>query len=217
MFKIIPCLLVLASSLASASIPKNDTSLEKILSQKNEKKYSDIKKLGPQGYKDLKKIAFNEDRTLGMRWKAFMAMVRIGKKDSLPEVDQALRSSDWFMREAALHVLPVLDQEKAFQAAMRGLDDQALVVRSTAVKTLRVLKRPESAEKLWGELYSKENYMRKKSLWIRKYIVEALADIAPANTEDKFVKILDDNDSLLFEPAIRGLERITGKKLGDAL
>ncbi|MCC6277032.1 MAG: HEAT repeat domain-containing protein [Oligoflexia bacterium] len=209
--------LTMAPIFAGASIPQNTQRpvIEKVLAQKSEKKFSDLKKMGPRVYADLKRIAFNEDRALGIRWQAFMAMVKIGEKEALPEVDLALRSQDWFMRDAAIRILPILDEDRAYKAAMRALDDSALVVRSTAVKTLKVLKRPESADKLWNELYSKENFMRNQSLWIRKYIVEALADLAPPNSEEKFIKVLDDDDSLLFEPAIRGLERLTGQKMGD--
>jgi HEAT repeat protein len=170
--------------------------------------------MGPHIYVELRRLAFNDDTALGLRWQAFMAMVQLGEKESLPEVQTALESPDWFMRDAALRVLPNLDRERAYRAGVDKLHDSALVVRSSAVDALAKIKNPNCTEDLWKELYSKENFIRHQSLWIRKHIVEALAEIAPRGSEAKFIKILDDSDSRLFAPAIKGLERVTGKKLG---
>ncbi|MDZ4678465.1 MAG: HEAT repeat domain-containing protein [Oligoflexia bacterium] len=197
------------------SIPKNKPSIEQILSQTNTHKFSTLKKMGPEVYKELRKLTFDESRTLGIRWQAFMAMVRLGEKEAIPEVKEALNSSDWFLRDAAIRVLPALDKEVAYKAAIKGLDDSALVVRTTAVDTLGRLGKKECADKLWTALYSKDNYIRNQSLWIRKHIVSALADLALPGSEAKFIKVLDDSDSTLFAPAIAGLERLTGKKLGE--
>jgi HEAT repeat protein len=126
-----------------------------------------------------------------------------------------MKNKDWFMRSAALRVLPLIDQDRAYDEALKALGDKALVVRSQAVDTLARLNRSESAPRLWEELYSKDNYMHKRSLWIRKKIVATLADVAPAGSEARFIKSLSDADASLYEPAIRGLERLTGQKLGD--
>lgn len=210
-------LLLFISPKIFASIPPTtqDSRIEKILAEKSTNKFEQLKKLGPGVYSDLRKLAFNQERVLGIRWQAFMAMVRLGERESMPEVNNALESNDWFLRDAALRVLPLLDRQKAYRAAVSKLGDSALVVRTSAVDTLAKVKNPACSEQLWSQLYSKENYIRHQSLWIRRHIVEALADLAPVGSEDKFIKILDDTDSSLFAPAIRGLERLTGKKLGS--
>jgi hypothetical protein len=205
----------LISSQTLASLPPSKPTIETVLAKKSAAKFDELRAMGPHIYGDLRKIAFDDARTLGVRWQAFMAMVRLGEKESLPEVDSALRSRDWFLRDAALKVLPVLDRDRAYKAAMDKLTDSALVVRTSAVDALAQLKDPRAADKLWTQLYSKENYIRHESLWIRRHIVAALADVAPAGSEGRFIRILDDADSSLFAPAIHGLERITKKKLGD--
>lgn len=188
--------------------------LGELLISKKESKFKSIKKLGPQAYKDLKKIAFAESELLTKRWRAFMAMVRIGEFEAMPEIKQALSSKDWFLRDAAIRVLPVLNRDVAYSEALKALNDPALVVRTSAVICLKELARAESAPKLWQALYSRENYLKQQSLWIRRNIVEALAEIAPAGSEGHFIKILDDEDSSLAEPAIRGLERVSGLSFG---
>jgi HEAT repeat protein len=208
------CAALLAASVGQASLPKNNMQLEKILAEPGAQKFSQLRQMGPHVYVELRRLAFNDDSALGLRWQAFMALVQLGEKESLPEVQTALESPDWFMRDAALKVLPALDREKAYRAGVDKLHDTALVVRSSAVDLLAKVKNPNCSEDLWKELYTNENYIRHQSLWIRKHIVEALAELAPRGSEAKFVKILDDSDSRLFAPAIKGLERVTGKKLG---
>jgi hypothetical protein len=206
--------LIIFSLQTFGSIPKNALSLEKILMSHSSDKYARLRSFGPQVYVDLRHLAFDDDLQLGVRWQAFMAMVHLGERDSLPEVQAALDSPDWFMRDAALKVLPALDREKAYRAGLEKLHDAALVVRSSAVDVLGKMRNPACAGDLWKELYSKENYIRHQSLWVRRHIVEALADIAPRGSEGQFIRVLDDSDSTLFAPAIKGLERVTGKKLG---
>ena len=208
--------LLLQSAVTFAAIPKNSTSLEQILAQKSSDKFAKLRDLGPQVYADLKQIAFNEDRALGTRWQAFMAMAKLGDKDAMPEIDQALNSHEWFLKNAALKVVVLFDETKAYSAAVKSLDDSALVVRSQAVKTLAKVKNEKCVPRLWQELYSKENYLKNQSLWIRKDIVNVLAELSPKGSEEKFIKVLNDSDSTLFDPAIRGLERLTGVKLGNA-
>jgi HEAT repeat protein len=220
MKKLIILILLFSSALltrsTSASIPRDtdSASVVRILARHTDEKFTALKEMGPAVYGVLRSLAFDEDRTLATRWQAFMAMARLGEKDSLPEVDRALLSHDWFLRDAALKVLPLLDQGKAYTEALKKLDDSALIVRTTAVDALAKIKNPDCSEKLWQQLYSKDNYIHHQSLWIRRHILEALADLAPLGSEERFIKVLSDNDSTLFPSAIRGLERITGKRLG---
>src|SRR5579884_3756035 len=98
------------------SIPKEIPQIERILAQKSNQKFAEFRKLGPDTYVALRKIAFNDDTALGLRWQAFMAMVQLGEKESLPEIESALNSADWFLRDAALKVLPALDKSRAYSA-----------------------------------------------------------------------------------------------------
>ncbi len=209
-------LVFLPTSYASIPDSKRTASIERVLNQNDEYKFTYLKTLGPQVYKDLRQITFDSRRELDIRWKAFMAMVRIGEKESMPEVQKALKSSEWYLRNAALRVLPALDAKEAYTAALGALNDSALVVRTAAVDTLALVNNANCSDKLWIELYQKRNYIGEQSLWIRRHIVEALAKIAVKGSEEKFVKVLDDKDKTLYSPAIKGLERVTGKKFGSS-
>jgi hypothetical protein len=201
------------SPLAHGSLSHNEESLEEILN--SPEKFEKLKSQGPRVYGNLKKIAFNEDRNMNVRWRAFMTLIQIGAEESIPEVKEALLSNDWFMRDAALKVYPALDSKGAYKAAVEKLKDSSLVVRAAAVDALRKIGDGKCSEKLWEELYSKENYMHRQSLWIRRHVIETLAELSPAGSEERFVKVLDDEDKALVVPAIKGLERLAAQKLGD--
>ena len=191
------------------SIPKKATDLSQILNDPTNKKWTLLKKQGSTAYSELKQIAFSDAQSMSMRWKAFMALARMGEKEALPEVKLALESSDWFMRDAALKVLPYVDKAQAYLAAIEALNDPALIVRSTAVETLKTVGLPESAERLYTELSSKKNFIKDQRLWIRRRITETLAQLAPVGFESKFIDLLNDKDISLHKPAIEGLRKLT--------
>ena len=153
-----------------------------------------------------------------MRWKAFMVMVKIGKEKSLPEVKKALQSREWFMRSAGLLALESLDSKASVVWAKKlFLKDKAMMVRAQAIDILRNNPSKELRSLMWKKLYSKENYHRKKSLWIRKKILSFLADYGDTSELQRFKKTLYDRDPRLHSVAMNGLERITGKKAAPGL
>ena len=186
----------------------------KALSHKGPQRVRELHRQGPKGYKNLIKIAFGKDYGMRHKWRAVVTMAQVGKKESLPELTKAAKSPQWFMRNAALVSMAEIVPQKAKKWARLMLTDSALIVRTEAVRVLRHLKDNKSSNVLWTELYSKQNYRGKKSLWIRRHIVETLAEIGSKNDVKKFVLVLQDTDKSLHEPAISALEKLTNKKLG---
>lgn len=174
----------------------------------------DLRAQGPGAYYNLVSIMFNRTETMQLRWKATTAAGRIGGEKSRPVLERALKSDEWFMRNAALVAMMPLDRATGLAWARRLMNDKALVVRSAAVDALA--NDSASAPLLWEKLYSKENFKGRQSLFIRRRIVEALAENEKAGREAKFVALLSDKDESLHAPAIEALERITQKRLGAA-
>lgn len=168
----------------------------------------------PEAYKNLQAIAFKKSNGMDMRWKALTALGRLGGDKSRADLEKAMKSQEWFMRNAGLVAFSKMDRAASLAWARRLLSDKALVVRSAAVDVIANAKDTGSSSILWQKLYAKENYKRKQSLFIRRRIVEALADIEGKGRESKFIAILQDKDESLHEPAIEALERITAKSLG---
>ena len=169
---------------------------------------------GPEGYRTLTFIMFDQKASMNERWKATTAVGRLGGELSVPELERAYKSSEWFMRSAALMAMQKIDRVRGVRWAQELLDDKALVVRAAAVDSLAESRAASSAPALWRTLYAKSNYSEGESLWIRRRIVETLASIEGPESKPRFLKALADRDESLHAAAIEGLERISHERLG---
>lgn len=166
-------------------------------------------------YKDFVKVAFSEDQSMRLRWRALMLAAENRREKATPDLLKASVHKQWFMRNAALVALAEVNESEAQKLAKKLLKDKALVVRSAAVDILQKNPRPEIRDLLWGELAQKYNFRNQESLWIRSQILEVLAQ-KPADHEIKlFTKLLNDKDARVQVAAVGGMEKLTGVKLGD--
>lgn len=179
-----------------------------------ENRIAALRAQGPSGYRNLRAIMFDPKSKIDSRWRSTMAVGRLGGKLSLPELERASHAEVWELRSAALTAVARFDQDAASKWARRLLKDKALLVRLTAVETLDTIQDRGAVSILWSELESRQNFKRNQSLFIRRRIVETLAKLEKAGSESRFIALLDDEDVKLHGPAIAGLERLTGKKLG---
>lgn len=171
---------------------------------------------GKPAFEELKKIAFDQNATLQDRWRAITAMGQIDSRGALKTLETAMVSREWFVRNAALIAMTHGPREKSLEWANRLLSDKALVVRTAAVQTIDKLGGKELSPELWNKLNAKENFRGTHSLWIRRHIVRALSRFPSPLDEKKFLSVLRDPDKSLHQWAIAGLEKITGKKLGES-
>ncbi len=219
--KLIPVLLTMAfSSAALASIPSaemsestNSSEVLEVLSLPEQNRHqiaqSQVEKLLPK----LLNISNTESETLSNRWKALTLAAHIGGDQAMKALNEALKSKDWFMRNAALVALRANHPLKAQAAAKSLLKDKALVVRSAAVEVLGSDFSPEDRDLLWEEFHAPYNFRRKQSLWIRGQILSQLAQKPQAKESSLFVKALMEKDSGLHEPAMVALEKLTQQKI----
>lgn len=173
----------------------------------------EVRKDPKHAYPALIETAFDPKRNLRLRWRALTTM---GKVDALyfkKELEKALKSRDWFMRNAALIAVLNADRATAVKWSTESLKDSSLMVRTQAVRNLVGLEAKESEEALWRELWSRQNFRKKESLWIRAHIAEALARLADQGHRKAFERLLLDPDPRLHRWAVLGLEKATGIKL----
>ncbi len=167
-------------------------------------------------YKEFISVAFAEDQSMRLRWRALMMAAEGRREKSTPDLLKASIHKQWFMRNAALVALAEVNEPEAQKLAKKLLKDKALVVRSAAVDVLQKSPRPEVRDLLWEEMNQKYNFRNQESLWIRPQIVEAMA-LKPADHELKlFTKFLSDKDVRVQAASVGGMEKLTGVKLGDA-
>jgi len=210
--KILFCVAALALSLSTlAAVPKKAFSVENALKLSPEERISLLRKIGPNSYRDLHVIAFDQSRPYSMRWRAVVSMAWLGGREAVIDLEKALDDKDWFMRDAGLKGLAKIDKVKAMTWAKKLLDDPALVVRSAAVQTLHDLNDVSAESLLWEKLDAPENFRGEQSLFIRRQILSALVDLSTSKgTAVKFAKFLTDKDKSLHLVAVEGIERSTG-------
>lgn len=215
---IIPSLLVV-SHVAWAAVPSR-VKMEGILRQPLENRIESLSQKNSQSREQLEQLAFDSSQRLDTRWRAVTALGRVYPKESRPTLEKALRSPEWFMRNAALVVLPYADRSWAVNWARVLVHDPALVVRTAAVQVIRKLRATEAEALLWEKLYSSENFRGGQSLWIRRHILETLKEFNstpgqnPVQAKAKaaqFRAVLQDKDTSLHALAKSALQKIESK------
>ena len=161
---------------------------------------------------DLASIAFNKSLTVKTRWRALMALAVTQEERSLVHLERAVRSKDWFMRNAGIIAMNQIAPERALNWARRMIHDPALVVRTTVVLVFRQRGQIADIDLLWKELDNKINFKRGESLWIRRHIVTALATLSSPSDTPKFLKLLDDSDYRVRKASVMALESLTGNE-----
>jgi hypothetical protein len=162
-------------------------------------------------FENLKTLMNSKSEAFELRYKATTALAKVGGQKAKPEMVRAMKSPEWFLRNAGLIGMSSIDRTEALVWARKLLSDKALVVRSAAVDVISRARDITSTNLLWQKLYSKENYRNKQSLYIRRHIVEALAEMDGREHTAKFVALLQDKDEALHEPAMEALARITNR------
>lgn len=175
---------------------------------------SALRAQGPAGYRNLRAIMFDPKSKIDSRWRSTMAVGRIGGNLSLPELERAMHADVWELRSASLMAVSRFDRTTASKWGRALLKDKALLVRLTAVETLDSIRDRGALPLLWAQLDDRQNFKRSQSLFIRRRIVEALANLESQGSERKFVALLEDTDPNIHLPAINALERLTGQNLG---
>lgn len=165
-------------------------------------------------YPEFIKIAFASERNIQTRWSALLTAVQIYPNGAGADIQRALKHQDWFMRNAGLLSLKIINPKSAEKAALELLNDKALVVRSAAVNVLSNSTTPETRTALWNELKASHNFWKGQSLWIRQEILEKLSANPEKQDYHAFSEMLKDSDQNLPATAISALEKITHKTLG---
>ncbi|MDG0815932.1 HEAT repeat domain-containing protein [Bdellovibrio svalbardensis] len=218
--KIVASLLIAGfSSSAFAALTKPSsstlTSAAEMLKLPTENRRNALMGKGDKFYSSFISIAFNDAQPMSLRWRALMAAAEAGGDKATADLMKAGDHSQWYMRNAALVALSEVNPSQGVKLAQKLIKDKALVVRSAAVEVLDKSATAEVRDLLWEELNQTYNFKGAQSLWIRHQIVEVLAK-KPKDHELKiFASLLSDKDTRVQLPAVGGLEKLTGTKLGE--
>ena len=211
--KSIVCALIISMCAWAEALPI--VSMDSLLEQPMAHRLAQFKAQGFKGQEFLKRAAFDSTNPLQIRWRAITTMGRWDALRFRPELDKALASKEWFMRNAALVGLAEFAPDQGVSAARRLVKDPALVVRSAAVDVLVKNSNAANREILWNELGASYNKRGGNSLWIRGQIVQGLAQNPNQEELRQFSALLMEKDEEIQMASVQGLEKITKMKLGQ--
>lgn len=174
-----------------------------------------LKRAPKAAYQQLSQTAFNEGHNLQVRWRAITTMGPLDPVYFKRDLEKALKSKEWFLRNAALIAILNEPRDSAVKWSMDLLKDPSLMVRTQAVRNLVGLEAKEAEATLWAEIWDKKNFRGRESLWIRAHIAEALARMADRGNPKSFQRLILDPDPRLHKWGIMGLERRTGFTLSS--
>jgi len=170
-----------------------------------------LSKYGLSSFIVLKQFSFSNAEKMSIRWKAFTSLARLYPQRTYPLSYKALHSGHWFLRNAGLVTMEIINPAESIRYAGLLLDDPSLIVRTEAVLLIKKHKAYQYKKLLLAKLNASINFHKKQSLWIRHHIVSALAEFSEPGEEKIFISFLQDSDKRLHLPAIYALEKLTGK------
>ena len=161
---------------------------------------------------DLVDIAFDKNIDDSQRWRSLVALSVQDGQGSIEHLTSALKSDEWFMRDAALVAIGGIDKELSLKWARKLLtEDPSMIVRTTAVKIIKENGSKKDVPILLNSIFNKKNYRQGRSLWIRHQIAEAISHLDKSSYHD-MLRLLDDSDDRVNVVALKALEEITGHK-----
>ena len=144
------------------------------------------------------------------RWVAARALGKIGGTTAVKSLRSALSDDKFSMvRLAAIEGLKDLNDPGAYDLLVKGLTDDALVVRSAAADALGALGDARAVDPLTAALDREDNFYKGHSLWVRRHIVAALGQLQSRAAVKTLIHALDDHDPMVTREAISSLELCT--------
>lgn len=171
---------------------------------------------GANAIVELKNITLNKALKDETRWTALFTLARLDGKSSLAVIRSSFSDSSWMLRDGALKTAAALGAAELSNDIAKKLDDQALIVRTTAVETIRHLKLTQYSDRLVTALYDPKNYYNDKvgakPLWIYSHIFSTLEDFKAVQTVPRLVSLLEkSNDQNFQQRTLACLASLTGK------
>lgn len=201
-------------SVANASV--NSETVRMALSLPVPHRFQSLEEQGLASVDILKSVALEAREPLSSRWRAILALGKVYPGPSAGFLTGLLNRNEWYYRNAAVLSLAYGDRARALAAIRKTLSDPALVVRTAAVQVALQIRAKELEEVLWEKLSSRENFNKGQSLWVRKYIISALSELATESNRIRFQPFLQDPDleiQKIAQMALKPAKTMNGHKV----
>lgn len=187
---------------------KEKKEVTKILRLPLEQRKMSLRRYGPRAFFVLKEFVYSPRLPMPIRWKALTSLARGYPHRSLPTVLWALKSPVWFLKNAGLISMEIIDPKRSLKWAGFFLNNPSLVLRTAAVDLIKRQKGHQYKSALLEKLKAPDSFYHGQSLWIRAHIVSALTELCEPGEEQLFLALLKDADKRLHPYALYALEKL---------
>jgi HEAT repeat protein len=149
----------------------------------------------------------NPAAEVSLRREAARAVGRLGYKQGLPQLLEALRHKEKDVRVAVIEALGDLKDPSALDQIGPLLKDTEWEVRREAADTLGMIESARSAALLAPALQDSNDYVRRTA-------ASSFAKLKYPQSVEVLMAAVEDKDSIVRNHSAEGLEKLTGQKLG---
>ena len=193
--------------------PVDDLELAASKSASQEQRMAAFQRLVDLGLTDMAhvvSVANDEEADARQRWVAIRSLGKI-KGERAKTVLIGLSTNPMpAVRSAASAAMGDHGSEAFIPYLMERVQDTAVIVRASASQALAQCGDSRAVESLSEALLDKKNTFRGRSLWVRKYFVEALGDIGSTAAYPALLRAIDDPDEDVAAAVLPALEKIAG-------
>jgi HEAT repeat protein len=174
-------------------------------------------KMGNKAVPTLIKVMKSDKYPEYKRWTATFLLGRIMGDKSAAFIAKFTKHPNWMMRLASLKTLTAMKNTTYLRVYADLLSDEAFIVRSQALESVRSLKLSKLAPSVWKMLYDKRNYSEtsgnNKRNDIIKKVITTIGDLKFKDAQMPLLKMVSNrkfND--IFEELDYSLTKLSGKK-----
>jgi len=166
--------------------------------------------LGSTDMELVTQVSQDDQADARLRWVSIRALGQIKGDRSRNILIELVSDPMPAIRAASAHAMGDYGHSDFVPHQIKLIQDPAVIVRAAAAKALSATGDQRAVEVLSEALQDKKNTFRGRSIWIRKYFVEALGGIGSAAAYPALLRSMDDSDAEVVAQVVPALEKIAG-------
>lgn len=166
--------------------------------------------LGATDMNVVTEVSQAEDGDARQRWVAIRALGQIGGDRSRGILIGLSKDPMPAIRAASAAAMGDFGDQVFVPYLVQLVQDPAVIVRAASATALSAMGDGRAVEALSDALRDKKNTFRGRSIWVRKYFVEALGGTGSKSAYPALLRAMDDPDGEVAAKVIPALEKIAG-------
>jgi HEAT repeat protein len=167
-------------------------------------------RLGATDMLVVSEVSVDDAADARKRWVAIRALGKIRGDRSKELLNRLIDDPMPAIRTAAAGAMGDFGEEAFVVKLNKKLADPAVIVRAAVAEAVGKIGNDSSVSPLSDALDHRRSYFRGRSLWVRRYYVDALGAIGDKGAYPALLRSLSDKDETVIVAAVEALERITG-------